>query len=305
MLGMERLAVVTARMRFHARKFRLGIRSKDLVLDIGSGHSPHYRADVLCDISLGDDRERGGPINLDRPFVIGDAESLPFRDKVFDFTICSHLLEHLRHPERCLAEMIRVGKRGHIECPSEFAEKLCGWPPHRWFVRRENGRLIFTQKVRPIYDETIASGTWKAWSQGDPAYHLFFWRNPQLFFVTYPWVDKIDYEIRSADAVKEELFVDAEPGVGKEPPRKTLRGWCRWDPAWENLFRHALVSLLRARRRREVNLFDLIACPICKSGLLKQEGRLVCLPCRKWYPLQGKVPVLLSSEARSLEGESG
>ena len=30
-----------------------------LVLDVGSGHRPHFRADVLCDRSLGHDIERG------------------------------------------------------------------------------------------------------------------------------------------------------------------------------------------------------------------------------------------------------
>jgi uncharacterized protein YbaR (Trm112 family) len=300
----EKLSILLAKMRFHARKLRLGIGAGDLVLDIGAGHAPHFRADVACDISLGDDRERCGPVNLDRPFVVGDAECLPFRDKAFDFIICTHLLEHLHHPERCFQEMLRVGKRGYIETPSEFAEKLCGWPPHRWFVRCENGRLIFTQKTRPIYDETIASGTWQAWDRGDPAYHLFFWRNPELFFATYPWEGEIAYSIQPAERVENELFIDAEPGVRGGSPLRTLRGWCRFDPGWENLLRHIVVSFLRLRNCKRIDLLQIIACPICKSGLHRQGERLVCLPCRKWYPMWGEVPVLLSSEAHPLERES-
>ncbi len=301
MLGTEKLSIFLAKMRFHARKFHMGVRPKDLVLDIGAGHAPHFRADVLCDISLGDDRERCGPVGLDRPFVVGDAEALPFRDKAFDFIICCHLLEHVRHPERCLQEMMRVGKRGHIEIPSEFSEKLCGLPPHRWFIRREDGRLIFTQKTRPIYDETIASHTWTAWDSGDPAYHLFFWRNPELFFITFPWEEKIEYSIQPVEGVKEELFVDAEPGVGDEPLRKTLRGWNRWDPGWENLLRHMAISLARLRKRKQADLMRLIACPVCKSSLEKRGERLICSSCRKWYPMWKGVPVLLVSEGRGLE----
>ncbi len=302
MVGIEKLLVVAARMRYHARKFRMGIGARELALDIGSGHSPHFRADVLCDISLGDDRERGGPVNLDRPFVVGDAECLPFRDKAFDFIICSHLLEHLRNPERCLQEMMRVGKRGYIETPSEFAEKLCGWPPHRWFVRGENGRLVFTEKTRPIYDETIASRVWKAWKEKDPAYHLFFWRNQQLFAVHHFWTGDIDYRFHRAERVEEELFEDAAPGVSGELPRKPRRGWNRFDPGWENLLRHLVLSLLRCRKKRPVNLVELIGCPVCKAALEKQGERLVCASCRKSYPWWNGVPVLLASEARPLEG---
>lgn len=41
-----------------------------------------------------------------------DAEELPFKDNFFDFVFCLDVLEHLPHPEKCLAECARVLKNG-------------------------------------------------------------------------------------------------------------------------------------------------------------------------------------------------
>ena len=41
-----------------------------------------------------------------------------------------------------------------------------------------------------------------------------------------------------------------------------------------------------------------IACPACKSELiLKSEDRLLCLSCRRSYPIRDDIPVLLLDEA--------
>lgn len=42
------------------------------------------------------------------------AEDLAFPDSCFDVALCSDVIEHLRRPERCLAEMFRVLKPGGI-----------------------------------------------------------------------------------------------------------------------------------------------------------------------------------------------
>ena len=40
----------------------MNIRPNDFVLEIGSGHNPKARSDVLCDKFIGDDEQRGGAI---------------------------------------------------------------------------------------------------------------------------------------------------------------------------------------------------------------------------------------------------
>ncbi|KAF5411600.1 MAG: Ubiquinone/menaquinone biosynthesis C-methyltransferase UbiE [Candidatus Methanophagaceae archaeon] len=92
------------------------------VLDIGSGHNPYEKADVLCERYL-EDVERTGHVKIDaRPFVIGTLEFLPFKDKSFDLVTCSHVLEHVDNPHRALEEIKRVGKSAYIVTPSWIAE---------------------------------------------------------------------------------------------------------------------------------------------------------------------------------------
>lgn len=43
--------------------------------------------------------------------VVGDHESLPFRDRAFDVVTCMHTLEHARRLDRAIAELRRVCRR--------------------------------------------------------------------------------------------------------------------------------------------------------------------------------------------------
>lgn len=116
------------------------------VLDIGSGHHPHPRANVLADKYLLDDIERTGraaKLLSGKPFVVGDACRLPFTNKAFDFIICSHVAEHVTDVAGFCSEMGRVGRSGYIETPSRFTEMLLHVAVHRWFVSNKRGKLVF------------------------------------------------------------------------------------------------------------------------------------------------------------------
>jgi len=80
-------------------KQKLNPPATGLVLEIGSGDNPNPLSNVLVDRFLGaDNRERGGDLVVDRPFVVADAHHLPFRDGAFAYAICSHILEHMDDP---------------------------------------------------------------------------------------------------------------------------------------------------------------------------------------------------------------
>lgn len=101
---------------------KLGIKRSDLVLEAGSGNRPAARSDVLCDLGDYDQMTRygGDLLNdtvMDRPFVFGDAQQLPFRDGSFDYLTAAHVLEHLEQPDIFLNEACRVSKRGCIITP--------------------------------------------------------------------------------------------------------------------------------------------------------------------------------------------
>ncbi|MBI1852401.1 MAG: glycosyltransferase [Planctomycetes bacterium] len=128
---------------------RFGIRETDRVLDVGGGFYPFKRADVITDLSFSDTTNRNGAQMLfteGKRYVECPAETLPFRDKEFDFVFCSHVLEHTVDPAAACGEIQRVGKRGYIEVPHKFSEYLTGNPTHRWLVTPKDGGLRFEAK---------------------------------------------------------------------------------------------------------------------------------------------------------------
>ena len=116
--------------------------AKGLVLEIGSGDNPNPRADILVDKFLFDNTERGGNIVIDRPIVVADAHHLPFKDGVFAYTICSHILEHMDDPLQFVSELTRVSQAGYIQSPSEIAERTFHWAFHRWYVNLIGDTII-------------------------------------------------------------------------------------------------------------------------------------------------------------------
>src|SRR3989344_3020091 len=131
--------------------FVKNIDKNDLVLDVGSGDKPFWRADVIVDKYLKDDQQRNsGSMLFDKKklFIQGNVENLPFKDKVFDFVFCSHLLEHVENPDKAISELTRVAKKGYIEVPYAIVDLLKPFPPHLWLCNYENNMLTFHQKKK-------------------------------------------------------------------------------------------------------------------------------------------------------------
>lgn len=126
------------------------VRSSWRVLDIGSGHNPHLRADVLLDKYATDSTERSGvPVKkiVGKPLVVGDAQDMPFKDGEFDFIIASHIAEHVDDPKSFCEELMRVGKAGVIETPGKLGDQILSEVFHKWYVYEKDGVLIF-EKIK-------------------------------------------------------------------------------------------------------------------------------------------------------------
>lgn len=137
-------------------RFTVGLSGKKMdldpewnVLDVGSGHRPNRRANVLIDNELNETEHRSGKkafIPSDKKMVVGDALNMPFANKEFDFIIASHIAEHIDDPEQFCKELARVGKRGYIETPGAFDEFFLNEPFHKWVVSKKENCLIFKEK---------------------------------------------------------------------------------------------------------------------------------------------------------------
>ncbi|HMO56649.1 MAG TPA: methyltransferase domain-containing protein [Roseiflexaceae bacterium] len=165
-----------------------------LVLEIGSGDNPHPRSDVLVDRFLGsDNRERGGDLVVDRPFVVADAHHLPFRDGVFSYAICSHILEHMDDPQQFARELVRVSAAGYIQSPSEIAERLFHWSFHRWYVNLEGETLV----LHPKEPQEPFGELFDYLYEYNPAYYYFQRSMPDLFWVEREWHGELRVEVRT------------------------------------------------------------------------------------------------------------
>jgi len=132
-----------------------GTRSP-LCLDVGSGARPFPYADILCDLYLTatPQRDMKELETQGKPFVLCDAQFLPFRTQAFDFVTCYYLLEHVDNPKKIFAELKRVAKHGYIQSPSWFNEEIMyGEPVHKWIVIVKNGRPLYKpvcKSLRPM-----------------------------------------------------------------------------------------------------------------------------------------------------------
>ena len=138
--------------QYQSRYFDFAIKPGDKVLDMGSGHIPFPLATHLADISVTDHSVGRAGV----PFKHVDGKELyecsvehtPFADNEFDFVYCSHVLEHASNPENACKELMRIGKRGYIECPSKGKDTFFNTAlvsNHLWSVECINGVLVFTE----------------------------------------------------------------------------------------------------------------------------------------------------------------
>jgi SAM-dependent methyltransferase/uncharacterized protein YbaR (Trm112 family) len=295
----ERLAWVADTMRDQFWLIRhLKIRPTDLVLDVGSGGSPNPRANVLCDKFIADATERNEqPIMVDRPFVVGDAERLPFADDAFDFVICSHLLEHVADPGAVLGELQRVARRGYIETPSAEWEKVQGFPFHRWLVSLQDDTLCFDRKPSRLWDEDLQCWFGSMQRTLGSARQLWHARRRVGVYTSLLWERQIAFEIRGEAAETGPGFEHAEViRSGGENERPAL-GIAARTIQWLG------THLRRASDRPWNTIEHLLCCPDCRAALARLDGQCYyCRGCGATFPIdmQGR-PWLLPSRITEAE----
>jgi hypothetical protein len=127
----------------------LQIGKEDFVVEVGAGHQPFYRTDLIIDKYPFDNLHRSLDLVHSAPVVIGDANHLPIHDGGCDLLFASHLIEHLPEPGRFLSEVKRSAKRVYLEFPSRKLELLFGWSFHQWLVEVKGAHLTFYRNDIP------------------------------------------------------------------------------------------------------------------------------------------------------------
>jgi hypothetical protein len=116
----------------------VGRYSEGLILDCGAGKRNHYYDNVV----------NYEIVDYDSTDVIGVGECLPFKDGVFDAVISIAVLEHVRDPFACAAEIVRVLKPGgELVCSVPFLQPLHGFPHHYYNMTPQGLQALFERSL--------------------------------------------------------------------------------------------------------------------------------------------------------------
>jgi SAM-dependent methyltransferase len=269
------------------RRLHCPVPRAALVLEVGSGGNPYARSNVLLD-AYPETRERHWvPLTVDRPFVFGFLERLPFRDKAFDFVVASHVLEHSPEPERALGEMQRVARAGYIEVPDAFMERVNPYKDHRAEITVRGGRLVIRKKPNWVVDDELLE-LYEDRAKPLVTGHLIPSR-PFDFHVRYYWQDAIEYQVLNP-------AVDARwiAPVDDRPRPAAANG------GWRETVRRILRTVMsQSARNRTIDLATLLACPTCGHARLAREGETFrCPACTTVYADRHRMPMLYPREVQ-------
>jgi predicted SAM-dependent methyltransferase len=133
------------------------------ILDVGPGPYPLLQATHFMDVDT--NRFRG--LNSKTCYLADIEGDVPFDDKSFDYVFCSHVLEHVEHPDRALANLSRIGKRGTIVVPSGFKEFMFLWEEldHKWWIFppvKPGAPIRFLQKPKDYAESMYSQDVSKA-----------------------------------------------------------------------------------------------------------------------------------------------
>jgi SAM-dependent methyltransferase len=238
------MASLDALRVFYERRIAVPVDDDALVLDVGSGDKPSWRADVLLDryTSAEHAAQRSGraAARVSRPLFDADAADMPFRDGAFDYAICSNLLEHVEDPAAVASELSRVARAGYIEVPEAASAKIVDFPSHVWWCRLDEGpggpTLVLTAKQAPFFDAEIHAYIDRAGvrEQLDAVLNRHF----EHRVIQYHWTGSVS--LRTEGQLDPDFFATAMRAPGHQ------RGW---EAAAAQALTSALTVRIRRRRR--------------------------------------------------------
>ena len=239
------------------------------VLDVGAGHAPTPRADLVVDKYAADNFERTTDLSVLKPLVIGDGQALPFADGTFAYVIASHVLEHATDPPLFAGELSRVARAGWVQVPSRESELTFGWPFHPWLIDLEQpDTLVF----RARGDARAPIGTvFHEAARDSYMFRLWMGADKSRWFHSLHWRGSLGVRCEDESAAEAVASFDLEQTVA--------------------VLERAAAAGPTGRLR------DRLRCPVDGGALREAAGRMTCADCDRGYPLAGTVTVLLALAA--------
>ncbi len=188
----------------------LSITKRDRILEVGSGHNPNYKSNVLAEKFIDSNYHRSGDVMIypHQRLVNVPGESLPFKDKEFDYIICCQALEHADDPAQFIREQCRVAHRGYMEVPSLIGESLFPKESHRWVILEIDNKLIIYEKAkigggfRPDFGSLFLNYL----PYQSIAYRILCYTYGNIRNVRYEWKDDMEFIVNPEDEYYSSFF---------------------------------------------------------------------------------------------------
>jgi predicted SAM-dependent methyltransferase len=177
------------------------IKSSDLVLEIGPGSDPHPRSNIFLEKNFPNQeiayKQRGYAENKadDEKIIYYDGGKFPFKDKEFDYVICSHVIEHIPVDELSLfiSELQRIAPRGYLEFPNIYYELICYPDVHIWFMNYRDNTIYFLNKT--LFTSNYLHRIYREMFYGSDHYlYDSFSRYKDFYFCGFEWEENINFE---------------------------------------------------------------------------------------------------------------
>lgn len=166
------------------------------VLEIGPGATPHQRSDIFLEKNFETEDElinqsgRVGLLKTDKKVVTYDGNTFPFKDKEFDYVICSHVLEHVPNVEFFVNEIQRVGRAGYLEYPTIYYDYLYDIPEHENLLLYNGSEVLWMKKNETnLQDFKIIQSLF--YESLNKQYYSFAQELKDYFFQGFEWESNI------------------------------------------------------------------------------------------------------------------
>lgn len=256
-----------------------------MIIDIGSGHKPDNKANILLEYSgAGDEHRWHKELKVDRSIIFYNTEKMPFKDKTFEKTICKHVLEHVDNPSLFLKELERISMGGYIETPSEIAELVfTPYDQHKWVINLIAGRLLIKKKTE--YNISKLNNLFDFLCDNERGFEdYFYWKRRALFFIEYYWKESIDFKIIPNSK-------NTELDLSSDSVLKKISTLNKVNARRNTSFKYSKYSIHRIHSFLEKN----IESPCCNFDVTKHNDSFVCGKCKTRFPINGqKIDLSLS-----------
>jgi len=242
------------------------------VVDVGGGHRPFARADLIFEKHPFEEAHRIAPVTHAAPILIVDGTKMPLPDAGCDGVFCSHVIEHMPDPGAFVRELKRCTEWVYLEFPSKLRELMFAWSFHEWLVVANENHLVFYRNDIPqLFGDFFHRGydaVFDAWNMQ---------RHDDLNDWTFCRTADLTYEMANESAFEYAISLSSKgrERITEAPIERVPYSWNQIarliaDTALPAATRDRLVGMVRRRRQGSIR-------PVSEA-LVK---RLMCLKCRQ------------------------